>query len=215
VCTILRPRHPSGLVRDPRPTFSFIAAKLASLDTFSSLMKVRRCSRAGARAAPAAISSSTPHAASRGEDRCSLRRTGHRLSRPAPHLGVSRSDERHAVDDRGTQSWPSGTRMCELHHAHLAPGHVREAIRACAPNFGIKPDSAVTPLRSRGGEADGETRPSAWHPQMGTQPRELCGASCHRADGALVGRSTGARNSHQALIEQRARTTYSGCLAWG
>jgi integrase len=25
------------------------------------------------------------------------------------------------------------TRMCELHHAHLAPGNVREAIRAGAP----------------------------------------------------------------------------------
>ena len=39
------------------------------------------------------------------------------------------------------------TRMCELHYAHLAPGHVREAIRAGAPTFGLKPDPTVTPLR--------------------------------------------------------------------
>jgi integrase len=40
------------------------------------------------------------------------------------------------------------TRMAELHYAHLAPGHVREAIRAGAPTFGLKPDQTVTPLRS-------------------------------------------------------------------
>jgi integrase len=43
------------------------------------------------------------------------------------------------------------TRMCELHYADLARGHVGEAIRAGAPKFGMKPDSAVMPLRSRGG----------------------------------------------------------------
>jgi integrase len=39
------------------------------------------------------------------------------------------------------------TRMCELHYAHLAPGHVRDAIRAGAPKFGFKPDSKVASLR--------------------------------------------------------------------
>jgi integrase len=39
------------------------------------------------------------------------------------------------------------TRMAELHYAHLAPGHVREAIRTGAPIFGLKPDPSVTPLR--------------------------------------------------------------------
>jgi integrase len=40
------------------------------------------------------------------------------------------------------------TRMCEVHYAHLAPGHVREAIRASAPRFGIEPDGAVVPLKA-------------------------------------------------------------------
>jgi integrase len=39
------------------------------------------------------------------------------------------------------------TRMCELHYAHLAPGHVRDAIREGAPTFGLKPDQTVTPLQ--------------------------------------------------------------------
>jgi hypothetical protein len=39
------------------------------------------------------------------------------------------------------------TRMCELHYAHLPPGHVRDAIREGAPKFGFKPDSKVTLLR--------------------------------------------------------------------
>jgi integrase len=39
------------------------------------------------------------------------------------------------------------TRMCELHYAHLAPGHVRDAIREGAPKFGFAPDRTVTPLR--------------------------------------------------------------------
>jgi integrase len=39
------------------------------------------------------------------------------------------------------------TRMCEAHYAHLAPGHVRDAIRSGAPKFGFKPDPTVTPLR--------------------------------------------------------------------
>jgi ABC transporter substrate binding protein len=43
-----------------------------------------------------------------GGGRSRQHQAGHRLSRPAPHLGVSRSDERHAVDDRSAQSWLSG-----------------------------------------------------------------------------------------------------------
>ncbi len=39
------------------------------------------------------------------------------------------------------------TRMCELHYAHLSPGHVRDAIRAGAPRFGFKPASNVAPIR--------------------------------------------------------------------
>jgi hypothetical protein len=39
------------------------------------------------------------------------------------------------------------TRMCELHYAHLPPGHVRDAIREGAPKFGFKPDSKVALLR--------------------------------------------------------------------
>jgi integrase len=42
------------------------------------------------------------------------------------------------------------TRMCELHYAHLAPGHVRDAIRAGAPTFGVPADDAVTPPRRPG-----------------------------------------------------------------
>jgi len=38
------------------------------------------------------------------------------------------------------------TRMCELHYAHLPPGHVRDAIREGAPKFGFKPDSKVALL---------------------------------------------------------------------
>jgi len=39
------------------------------------------------------------------------------------------------------------TRMCELHYADLAPGHVRDAIHLGAPVFGLQPDPTVTPLR--------------------------------------------------------------------
>jgi len=39
------------------------------------------------------------------------------------------------------------TRMCELHYAHLPPGHVRDAIREGALKFGFKPDSKVALLR--------------------------------------------------------------------
>jgi hypothetical protein len=39
------------------------------------------------------------------------------------------------------------TRMCELHYAHLPPGHVRDAIHEGAPKFGFKPDSKVALLR--------------------------------------------------------------------
>jgi integrase len=38
-------------------------------------------------------------------------------------------------------------RMVTRHYAHLAPGHVRDAIRAGAPRFGFKPDADVTLLR--------------------------------------------------------------------
>ena len=39
------------------------------------------------------------------------------------------------------------TRMVEKHYGHMAPSHVRDAIRAGAPKFGIVPDKKVTPLR--------------------------------------------------------------------
>ena len=38
------------------------------------------------------------------------------------------------------------TRMCELHYAHLPPGHVRDAIREGAPKFGF---AIVTRRRRR------------------------------------------------------------------
>jgi hypothetical protein len=41
------------------------------------------------------------------------------------------------------------TRMAELHYAHLAPGHVREASRPGAPTFGLKPDQAIVSLQHR------------------------------------------------------------------
>jgi integrase len=41
------------------------------------------------------------------------------------------------------------TRMCERHYAHLAPGHVRDAIRAGAPKFGMPTDATVAPMRRR------------------------------------------------------------------
>jgi integrase len=40
----------------------------------------------------------------------------------------------------------SDTRMVEKHYAHLAPSHVREAIRAGAPQFGFVPDKKVVPI---------------------------------------------------------------------
>ena len=39
------------------------------------------------------------------------------------------------------------TRMVEKHYGHMAPSHVRDAIRAGAPKFGSVPDKKVTPLR--------------------------------------------------------------------
>jgi len=39
------------------------------------------------------------------------------------------------------------TRMVELHYAHLARGHLRDAIEASAPKFGFTPDPTVAPLR--------------------------------------------------------------------
>jgi integrase len=41
----------------------------------------------------------------------------------------------------------SGTRVTELHYAHLSPSHIRDAIRAGAPKFGIKPNKRVVPIR--------------------------------------------------------------------
>jgi integrase len=41
----------------------------------------------------------------------------------------------------------STTKMVEAHYAHLSPGHMRDAINAGAPRFGLKADSTVTPLR--------------------------------------------------------------------
>jgi integrase len=43
------------------------------------------------------------------------------------------------------------TRMAELHYAHLAPGHLRDAIRAGAPVFGLKPDAKVRALATKAG----------------------------------------------------------------
>jgi integrase len=40
----------------------------------------------------------------------------------------------------------SGTRTTEKHYAHLSPSHMRDAIRAGAPKFGLKPGKLV-PLR--------------------------------------------------------------------
>jgi integrase len=41
------------------------------------------------------------------------------------------------------------TRMVELHYAHLAPGHLREAIHASAPRFGIEAEDTVVPMEVR------------------------------------------------------------------
>jgi integrase len=41
------------------------------------------------------------------------------------------------------------TRMCETHYAHLSPGHLRDAIRAGAPVFGLKPDPKVRALATK------------------------------------------------------------------
>jgi integrase len=43
------------------------------------------------------------------------------------------------------------TRMCELHYAHLSPGHLRDAIRAGAPVFGLKPDPKIRALATKAG----------------------------------------------------------------
>jgi integrase len=37
-------------------------------------------------------------------------------------------------------------RMVTQHYAHLSPGHVRDAIRAGAPIFGLKPDHKISVL---------------------------------------------------------------------
>jgi integrase len=41
----------------------------------------------------------------------------------------------------------SGTRVTEAHYAHLSPSHIRDAIRAGAPKYGIKPSKRVVPIR--------------------------------------------------------------------
>jgi len=41
----------------------------------------------------------------------------------------------------------AGSPVTAKHYAHLAPSHLREAIRAGAPRYGIKLDKRVVPLR--------------------------------------------------------------------
>jgi len=41
----------------------------------------------------------------------------------------------------------SGTRTTERHYAHLSDSHMRDAIRAGAPKYGIKPSKRVVPIR--------------------------------------------------------------------
>jgi integrase len=41
----------------------------------------------------------------------------------------------------------SGTRTTEKHYAHLAPSHIRDAIRAGAPKYGLADKRRVVPLR--------------------------------------------------------------------
>ncbi len=43
----------------------------------------------------------------------------------------------------------SDTRMVEKHYGHLAPSYIADAIRAAAPNFGIKPDRKVVSIDAR------------------------------------------------------------------
>jgi integrase len=40
-----------------------------------------------------------------------------------------------------------GSPVTAKHYAHLAPSHIREAIHAGAPRYGIKPDKRVVPIR--------------------------------------------------------------------
>jgi hypothetical protein len=50
--------------------------------------------------------------------------------------------------------------MVERHYGHLAPSYIADAIRAAAPNFGIKPERKVVSIDagSRGRRAaDGDT----------------------------------------------------------
>jgi integrase len=44
----------------------------------------------------------------------------------------------------------SDTRMVEKHYGHLAPSYIADAIRAAAPNFGIKPERKVVSIDARG-----------------------------------------------------------------
>jgi len=41
----------------------------------------------------------------------------------------------------------AGSPVTAKHYAHLSPSHLREAIHAGAPRYGIKPDKRVVPLR--------------------------------------------------------------------
>ena len=43
----------------------------------------------------------------------------------------------------------AGSPVTAKHYAHLAPSHVRDAIRAGAPKYGIASDTSVVPLRKR------------------------------------------------------------------
>jgi integrase len=43
----------------------------------------------------------------------------------------------------------SDTRMVEKHYGHLAPSYIADAIRAAAPNFGIKPERKVVSIDAR------------------------------------------------------------------
>ena len=41
----------------------------------------------------------------------------------------------------------AGSPVTAKHYAHFSPSHMRDAIRAGGPKFGIKPDKKIVPLR--------------------------------------------------------------------
>ena len=43
----------------------------------------------------------------------------------------------------------AGTRTTEKHYAHLSLSHVRDAIRAGAPKYGIRSDNKIVPIHSQ------------------------------------------------------------------